>query len=105
MRCLRHFAGVVISILPLFYQDKCLIVWLGFSPLYFIAFFVALMSTVCLANVQGFWILLWILVNLTEISFHLRNYENPDKTMTSDLSTNYDAETNKLDVERINGSW
>ena len=77
----------------------------GLFPFIFHCFFVALMSTVCLANVQGFWILLWILANLTEISFHLRNYESPDKTMTSDLSTNYDAEINTLDVEKINGSW
>ena len=51
-------------IYPYFYRDKCIILWLGFSPLFrnvLLQFvFVVQMPSVCFADAQYFWILIWI---------------------------------------------
>ena len=66
---LAAFRGDCLIAIPLFYQDRFIILWLGLFPyicifnVFLLCAFVECRSSVCLADVQGFWILLWILVH------------------------------------------
>ena len=59
VRCSRYFAAVIVWFLPLLFCGSACSLYLNVFLLFYF-FFVVRMSSVCLADVQDFWILLWI---------------------------------------------